>query len=154
MKKKILTLALALMLLMALVIPVSAMAADVDQTVTGTTAAAYNVETSADFGTIAAGGTAEITNVITGGVGGNTVAVSVPDSSGSYVPGRLVSLDYQLSASSVLLITAPAAANAAYTYTPSAGPIAIAEGVSWDMVATAGAELGAWENVVITVTVN
>ena len=149
MKRRILTLGIVLALLVAMVIPATALAQA--QEVTGETAAAYTISTTVAFGAMPVSSTKTETGVITVTYDGS-IAVSVADTSGTYVAGRLISLEYEDTGAPTIGITAPVS-DGVGTYTITGSPYAVTAGDIWDLEATTGTNIGAWENVAVTITV-
>ena len=148
--KKILIVFLATLLLVstaAIAVPVSAET----QTVTGETVPAYSVTMPVQFGKMPTESSRKITGIITA-THDATIGVSVPDTIAGYFTGRLTELKYYVVADLKCTITAPVSDGAAsYTVAPASFSLAANDVV--DLTATTGAITGAWEDVVITLTI-
>jgi len=86
----------------------------------------------------------------------STIDVAVADTTASYVTGVLSTLEYMKVAVAEATITAPATSGIDQIYTVTYGTgseITMADTDVLDLKATTGATQGAWDDVVITLTV-
>jgi len=123
------------------------------QTVTGTTVISYTVMTTVAFGNIPTSGNKEFTGVITASTYAATIDVSVANTLTDYETGVLTSLVYDIGGSTECTITAPGISGADQAYDVSPSSFSVASGESVDLTAYTGATAGAWDPVVITLTI-
>lgn len=125
------------------------------QTVTGTTTTVYTVETTVAFGGMPVSSSKVITPAITASYD-SSVTVTVANTTAAYAINRLETLVYKLSATTKVTITEPGTTpgtGQVYTVDPVTA-VAMTSGDVWSLTATTGTVTGAWDSVVITITVS